>query len=86
MEENAKKFNLNMKLLLPIGAAALVLLVLLAVLLPGNIREELTVEAGTEHISANDFRKEDKGIDAAFASDMTGVDLSTPGTYPVQIL
>ena len=58
MEENAKKFTLNKKtLLLGGGVIALVLIVLLTVLMmPGNINKELTVEAGTEHISANDFR------------------------------
>ena len=87
MEENAKKFNLNKKtLLLGGGVIALVLIVLLAVLMmPGNINKELTVEAGRDTITANDFRKEDKGVDAQFVSDMTGVDLATPGVYPVKI-
>ena len=85
MEKNAPKFTLNKKLL--IGAAAvLVIAVLAAVLLwPANIVDSVTVEAGRESISANEFRKEDKGIDAQFVSDMTAVDLSTPGTYPVQV-
>ena len=87
MEENAKKFNLNKKaLLLGGGVIALVLIVLLAVLLlPGNIQQELTVEAGRDTITANDFRKEDKGVDAQFVSDMTAVDLNTVGVYPVKI-
>ena len=87
MEENAKKFNLNKKTLL-IGALALALVlvvVLIALLMPGNIHKELTVEAGRSSITANDFRKEDKGVDAQFVSDMTAVDLNTPGVYPVQI-
>ena len=87
MEENAKKFNLNKKTLLMIGGAvALVLVVvLIALMLPGNINTELTVEAGRNSISANDFRKEDKGVDAQFISDMTAVDLDTVGVYPVKI-
>ena len=87
MEENAKKFTLNKKtLLLGGGVIALVLIVLLTVLMmPGNINKELTVEAGQDTISANDFRKEDKGIDAQFVSDMTAVDLNAPGVYPVKI-
>ena len=87
MEENAKKFNLNKKTLLLIGGAvALVLIVvLIALMLPGNINTELTVEAGRDAISANDFRKEDKGIDAQFVSDVTAVDLDTVGVYPVKI-
>jgi len=84
-----KKFNWkpDKKQLIAIGASALAVLVLVLalLLLPGNIQKELTVEAGTESISANDFRKEDKGIDAQFVSDMTAVDLNTPGTYPVQV-
>ena len=87
MENNAKNFNLNKKtLLIGGGVIALVLIVLLAMLmLPGNIQGELTVEAGRDSITANDFRKEDKGIDAQFVSDTTSLDLSTPGKYPVQI-
>ncbi len=85
MEKNAPKFNLNKKLL-AIGAGALALVALLAVLLwPANIRDELTVEAGRESVSANEFRKEDKGIEAQFVSDLSSVDLKTPGSYPVQV-
>ena len=85
MEKNAPKFNLNKKLL-AIGAGALALVALLAVLLwPANIVSELKVEAGRESISANEFRKEDKGIEAQFVSDLTAVDLKTPGTYPVKV-
>ena len=85
MEKNAPKFNLNKKLL-AIGAGALALVALLAVLLwPANIVSELKVEAGRESISANEFRKEDKGIEAQFVSDLTAVDLKVPGTYPVKV-
>ena len=85
MEKNAPKFNLNKKLL-AIAGGAVALVGLAAVLLwPGNIQEELTVEAGRESIIANDFRKEDKGVDAQFVSDMTAVDLNTPGQYPVSV-
>lgn len=79
-----KKIKLNRKLLL--GAGVLVLAaVLVLLLLPGNIVSELKVEAGRESISANEFRREDKGIDAEFASELTAVDLNTPGSYPVQV-
>ena len=79
------KIKLNKKLLL--GAAAVLILaaLLVVLLLPGNIVSELKVEAGRESISANEFRREDKGIDAQFVSDLTAVDLNTPGTYPVQV-
>ena len=87
MENNAKKFTLNKNtLLLGGGVIALVLIVLVAVLMmPGNINRELTVEAGRDAITANDFRKEDKGVDAQFVSDMTAVDLNTVGVYPVKV-
>ena len=87
MENIAKKFNLTRKqMLIGGGIIALVLVIVLALLLwPGNINAELTVEAGRDGITANDFRKEDKGIDAEFVSDMTAVDLNVPGNYPVTI-
>ena len=85
MEKNAPKFTFNKKLA-AIGGAALVLAASALLLLrPGNIVSELKVEAGRESISANEFRKEDKGIDAQFVSDMTAVDLKTPGQYPVKV-
>ena len=85
MENNIRKFNLNKKHFL-IGGVALALIVLLAVLLrPGNIVRELTVEAGAHSIEANDFRKEDKGIDAQFVSDVSAIDLNAIGKYPVTI-
>ena len=85
MEKNAPKFNLNKKLLAIAGGAVAVIGLAAVLLWPGNIHEELTVEAGRESITANEFRKEDKGVDAQFVSDMTVVDLKTPGSYPVSV-
>ena len=85
MEKNAPKFNLNKKLLAIAGGAVAVIGLAAVLLWPGNIHEELTVEAGRESISANEFRKEDKGVDALFVSDMTAVELKTPGQYPVSV-
>ena len=85
MEKNAPKFNLNKKLLAIAGGAVAVIGLAAVLLWPGNIHEDLTVEAGRESISANEFRKEDKGVDALFVSDMTAVDLKTPGQYPVSV-
>lgn len=85
MEKNAPKFNLNKKLLIGAAAVLAVVVVLALLLRPGNIREELTVEAGTHSVDANDFLKKDKGIDAQFVSDMTTVDLNTVGKYPVSV-
>ena len=85
MEKNAPKFKLNKKLLAIAGGVLAVVILAVVLLWPANIVSELTVEAGRESITANEFRKEDKGIDAQFVSDMTAVDLKTPGTYPVQV-
>ena len=85
MEKNAPKFNLNKKLLAIAGGAVAVIGLAAVLLWPGNIHEELIVEAGRTGITANDFRKEDKGVDAQFVSDMTVVDLKTPGSYPVSV-
>ena len=85
MEKNAPKFNLNKKLLAIAGGAVAVIGLAAVLLWPGNIHEELTVEAGRASITANEFRKEDKGVDALFVSDMTVVDLKTPGSYPVSV-
>ena len=87
MEEKATKFTLNKKtLLLGAGVIVMALAVLLALLMmPGNINKELTVEAGRDTVTANEFRREDKGVDAQFVSDMTAVDLDVPGVYPVKI-
>ncbi len=85
MENNERKFALNKKLL-AIGVAVVVLAAMLTVLLwPSNIVSELKVEAGRETLTANEFRKEDKGIDAQLVSDLTAVDLKTPGSYPVEV-
>lgn len=85
MEKNAPKFKLNKKLLAIAGGVLAVVILAVVLLWPANIVSELKVEAGRESISANEFRKADKGIDAQFVSDMTAVDLKTPGTYPVQV-
>ena len=85
MENNERKFTLNKKLL-AIAAAAVVLAAMLTVLLwPSNIVSELKVEAGREALTANEFRKEDKGIDAQLISDLSAEDLKTPGEYGVKV-
>ena len=87
MEKNARKSRMTRQQLLICGGAAVLLVVLLlAVLLwPSNVAQELTVEAGTNSVEANDFLKKDKGVNAAFVCDMTSVDLNTPGEYPVSV-
>ena len=84
MNNKKPESKLSMKPLLLI--CALAALVLAAMLLtPGNIHDTLTVEAGRDTISANEFRKEDKGIDAQFLGDISAIDLNTIGQYPVQV-
>ena len=85
MEKNAPKFKLNKKLLAIAGGVLAVVILAVVLLWPANIVSELKVEAGRESISANEFRKADKGIDAQFVSDMTAVDLSAIGSYPVSV-
>ena len=85
MEQKKRKFTW-LYILIALIAVGLVLAGLAMVLLwPPNIAEELIVEAGTERIAANDFRREDRGADASFVSDLTAVDLSKPGLYPVKV-
>lgn len=85
MENNERKFTLNKKLL-AIAAAVVVLAAMLTVLLwPSNIVSELKVEAGRESLTANEFRKEDKGIDAQLISELSAADLKTPGSYGVKV-
>ena len=86
MNNKENKFTLK-KMLLAVGAVAMVPVIALAALMlrPSNIVSELTVEAGRESLSANEFRKEDKGIDAQLVAGLTAEELRTPGSYPVQI-
>lgn len=65
--------------LLALGAAAAVLL------WPTNVRDSLTMEAGSTAVSANWFLKENNGEPAEFVSDITAVDLSVPGEYPLEL-
>ena len=85
MKNNKRKFALNDKLLAVCAVVAVMAVALAVLLWPSNIVSELKVEAGRDTLTANEFRKEDKGIDAQLVSDLTAVDLKTPGSYPVQV-
>ena len=50
-----------------------------------NIADEVTVEAGSAAVDANDYRIRDWNIPASFVTDLSSVDLNAPGVYPVQI-
>lgn len=65
-----------------------VLLIILAVLkLTGGatVKKELTVEAGLETVDADRFLEEGES-GASFGESLTPEELSTPGSYPVEIL
>ena len=85
MEQNKRKFRWLYGLIAVFVVLAALAAAQYVLLWPTNIVEELTVEAGTEQIAANDFRKEDRGAEASFLSDLTAVDLKKPGLYPVKI-
>lgn len=51
----------------------------------GNILKQVTVEAGSEAVEANQFLKRQKNRSAVFVSDLSIVDLNLPGEYPVQL-
>jgi len=65
-----------------------VLLIVLAVLeLTGGatVKKELTLEAGLETVDADRFLEEGES-GASFGESLTPEELSTPGSYPVEIL
>ena len=55
MENNARKSNLNSKLILGIAAVLVLTVVLVVFLWPSNVARELTVEAGRTGIDADRF-------------------------------
>ena len=85
MEERKRSFKWLYILIAVIVIFASLAAAQYALLWPRNILEELVVEAGTDSVFANDFRKTDRGHDAQILSDLTAVDLSQPGTHPVCI-
>ncbi len=87
MKNMIQKLNLSkQQLIIAGGVAVAVLAALLALLLwPGNVREELTVEAGAHTLEAAAFLKEDKGEPISFVTDMSTIDLSVPATHEIQL-
>ena len=85
MENNARKTNLNSKLLCGVAALLVLAVVLVVFLWPSNVARELTVEAGRTGIEADLFLKKDKGDHAQFVTDVSAIDLSAIGEYPVTI-
>ena len=85
MENNARKTNLNSKLLCGVAAVLVLAVVLVVFLWPSNVARELTVEAGRTGIEADLFLKKDKGDHAQFVTDVSAIDLSAIGEYPVTI-
>jgi len=65
-----------------------ILLAIIAVLKLTNgvtVKKELTVEAGVDYVDANRFLEEEE-TGASFAEDLTVEELSTPGSYPVEVV
>lgn len=88
MEQKKRKFRWLYGLIAVLVVLAALAAAQYVLLWPTNIVEELIVEAGTAQITANDFRKEDRGAEASFLSSLTAVDLvdlKNPGLYPVRI-
>ncbi len=75
----------NQKYILAGIAAALVVLALAVVFWPRNVRKELTIEAGTHALEASAFLKEDKGDPVVFVSDISAIDLNTPGEHTLTL-
>lgn len=50
-----------------------------------NIAEGITVEAGIQTVDATAFRIRDFDIPVKFISDLSGIDLNKPGSYPVRL-
>lgn len=88
MDNKSSKRNLTKQKICIAGIAALVILAaaLALVFWPGNVVDSLTVEAGTNSLTANDFLKKDQGENAEFLTDLSAIDLCVPGEYPVEIL
>ena len=85
MENNARKTNLNSKLIFGVAALLVLAVALVVFLWPSNVARELTVEAGRTGIEADLFLKKDKGDHAQFVTDVSAIDLSAIGEYPVTI-
>lgn len=86
MEMHKKK---STKILLTIVIILLVLALaaagVMAWLLLNNISDSITVEAGTETVDPNDYKIRDWKFPVEFATDLSTIDLSRPGDYPVQL-
>lgn len=54
-------------------------------LILNNIADSVTVEAGTETVDPNAYKIRDLRFPVAFATDLSTIDLSRPGDYPVQL-
>jgi len=50
-----------------------------------NISDSITVEAGTDAVDPNSYKVRDLPFPVEFATDLSTIDLSRPGDYPVQL-
>ena len=84
----AKSTSGTKRLLIVLAIVVLITLATVAAawfLVVENIADEVTVEAGSGAVDANDYRLRDWNIPASFATDLSSVDLNVPGVYPVKI-
>ena len=92
MNRSNKKVNkrtaAKKRLVRLLGISGLIVAVLLAAfwfLVVENIRDSVTVEAGSPNIDVRDFLKRDWDIPVELVTSLTQIDLDMPGDYPVQI-
>lgn len=71
-------------LIILILEAILIVFILFYIRTKPGVMKAVTVEAGTQSVSVEDFMKESKKK-GSFITDMSTIDLNTPGTYEVQI-
>jgi len=86
-EPSVKKQINKKNLLIAVGAVALAAILAVGAwyfLMVDNIANVLTLEAGST-VTAEDFKMISNNQEAAFLTDMSALDLSIPGEYPVQI-
>ncbi len=76
----------NQKYILGGIALVLVIIALAVVFWPRNLRSELTIEAGTHELPASAFLKEDKGDSIFYITDLSTIDMNTPGEHEITLL
>lgn len=87
-EKTQKHSSATKRLVIILGIVLVLTLAVFAAfwfLVVGNIAQLVTVEAGTTTVHADSFLVRDLDIPVSIETELTTVDLQTPGDYPVQI-